>query len=51
VTRKDDSVRGGIVVGAKVPAKREKKKPKKQKAQLPKAQSQSDSRFSILNRQ
>lgn len=38
-------------MGTKVPAKREKKKPKKQKAQLPKAQSQGDNRLSILNKQ
>jgi len=37
-------------LGAKVPAKREKKKPKKQKTQVPKAQGQGDNRLSILNK-
>lgn len=38
-------------MGAKVPSKREKKKPKKQKAQLSKAQNQGDNRLQILTKQ
>jgi hypothetical protein len=38
-------------VGAKVPSKREKKKPKKQKTQASKAQHQGENRFQILTKQ
>lgn len=48
---KTDQVRGGIAVGAKVPPKKEKKKPKKQKAQLSRAHSPGDNKLSILSKQ